>query len=133
MTLDHRDHERTRLPRGVALLLEVTGPFLSDGGRSYRDLAERVEVFLAARGLRGQWGALDVAAFLAAETRTRRDKIEACCNLSAMLAWIVDHDRLDNADARRIWKELRAHCPADRRAHAYIELGAREFAGVGAN
>ena len=133
MTVDHHDRTRTRLPRGVSLLLEVTGPFLRDGGRTYRERAERVEGFLAARGLGGRWDALDVAAFLATETRTRRDRIEACCNLSAMLAWIVDHDRLDKGDARRIWKELRAHCPADRRAHAYIELGAREFAGVDAN
>ncbi len=133
MKMVHRNDEAPGLPRGVALLLEVMGPFLRDGGRMYRCLAERVEAFLAAHGLRGQWGALDVAAFLAAETRTRREKIETCCNLSAMLAWVVDHDHLDTADARRIWKELREHCPDDRLAHEYIELGAREFAGMGAN
>jgi hypothetical protein len=133
MKTDHRNREPSGLPRGVALLLEVMGPFLRDGGRTYRCLAERVEAFLAARGLRGQWGALDVAAFLAAETRTRRETIDTCCNLSAILAWVVDHDQVDNADARRIWKELRALCPDDRLAHEYIELGAREFAGVGAD
>jgi hypothetical protein len=121
------------MPKGVALLLEVMGPFLRDGGRGYAMLAERVEAFLAERGLQGQWGALDVEAFLRAEARTRREKIEICCNLSAVLAWVVDYDGLANADARRIWGELRAQCPEDRLAHDYIELGAREFAGVGAN
>jgi hypothetical protein len=121
------------IPKGVALLLEVMSPYLADGGRAYALLAERVEVFLAGHGLAGQWGSLDVAAFLRAEARTRREKIELCCNLSAILAWIVDYDGVASEDARRIWHDLREHCPEDRRAHLYIEFGAREFAGAGAN
>jgi hypothetical protein len=121
------------LPQGVAFMLMMMGPFMRDGGRMYAELAEHVQAFLAGQGRAGQWGELDIPAFLKVEARTRRQRIEICCNLSALLPWLLHNNDLSLEEARRLWQNLRAHCPDDFAAHRYIELGLREFAESDAN
>lgn len=118
----------------VAVMLAYVGPALADGGRAYARLAKEVERELAHRGEPRGWEALDVAAFVLRRARGRRGRIEVCCNLAAILAWVWRAGAISRATAAKLYDDLAAVCPDDPEAQAYIEWGgerAREDEGAG--
>ena len=123
-----KQSNRRDLPPAIVQMLERCGPAYSDGGGAYRSLAYEVQYAVAFRHGIADWGTFDVRAYVDKHCRTRRQRVELCCNLSALFACVCGTPHLTHRDARRQWTELRRLCPRDEVAHAYLGLGLRRFA-----
>lgn len=121
---------RRDLPAAIRQMLARCGPSYADGGRTYHALAYQVQYAVAFRHGIADWGTFDVPEYLDKVCRTDRDRVEVCCNLSALFACVCGTENLSHRDARRQWTTLRRACPRSEAAHAYLGVGLREFAAA---
>lgn len=119
---------RRALPPAIREVLAACGPSYADGGRTYRALAYEVQLAVAFRHGIADWGTFDIASYMKKVCRTGRDRVELCCNLSALFACVCGTPNLSRQDARRHWTTLRRLCPRSEVGDVYFGLGLVEAA-----
>ena len=117
----------TTLPGRIEDALRVIAPFQPEMAMIYVELVARVEQYLLLHGGSRSWATLDVAGFVDAHAGTRQQRVDLCCNLSAMLACVAGSDDLAYDEARPIFVALAQACPDDPVAQDYLALGLAEF------
>ena len=130
----HARAQGARVHAVVHRMVRCLGPYEADGGRRYLELGRRVAEFLTEAGHGPDaWTELDGAALVGRLAQAPEEAIEICCNLSAMLPWLIMEQVLSAAEAGRIWRGLQTVCPDEPWAHEYLRSGLEQFGTAGSN